>query len=60
MRGSEKQVLISMLDDMINHFTKNRSILAKIYGLYTIETNMFAPVDIIIMENTMSSIKKQN
>ena len=60
MRGSEKQVLLSMLDDMIQHFSENKSILAKIYGLYTIKTNKFAPVDIIIMENTMSKIKRHN
>ena len=54
MRGTEKAVLSSILDDLIKHFekTKNKSLLAKIYGMFTIKTNVFHKVDIIIMENT--------
>lgn len=54
LRGKEKEVLISMLDDMIIHFkrTENKSFLAKIYALYTIKTNVFRPLDIILMQNT--------
>lgn len=51
MRGTEKKVLINMLDDLIEHFTKtnNDSLLARIYGLYTIKTNVFKSVDVIVM-----------
>ena len=51
LRGKEKRNLINMLDDMIQHFrdTDNKSFLAKIYALYTIKTNVFRPLDIIIM-----------
>ena len=56
MRGSEKKVLLGMLDDLIGHFKKtdNSSILARIYGLFTIKTNVFKSVDVIIMQNTLS------
>ena len=39
---------------MIMHFerTNNKSFLAKIYAIYTIRTNVFRPLDIIIMQNT--------
>ena len=51
MRGSEKQVLLGMLDDMIKHFKEceNKSLLARIYGIFTIKTNVFKKVDVIIM-----------
>ena len=40
-----------MLDDYILHIksTKNKSLLARIYGVYTIKTDGFVPVDIMIM-----------
>lgn len=51
MRGSEKRVLLGMLDDLILHFkkTNNESLLAKIYGVFTINTNVFKSVDVIVM-----------
>lgn len=53
MKGSEKQTLINMLDDLIHHFSVNKgSLLARIYGIFTIESVFFEPVDVIIMKNT--------
>ena len=54
MRDNEKRNMLSMLDDLIIHFekTENKSLLARIYGIFTIKTSVFAPVDFIIMENT--------
>jgi len=51
MRGTEKKVLLSMLDDLIAHFeeTRNQSLLARIYGLFTIKTNVFKSVNVIVM-----------
>ena len=51
MRGSEKKVLLNMLDDMVEHYneTENKSLLARIYGVFTIITNVFKKVDVIIM-----------
>ena len=51
MRGSEKKVLLDMLDDLIKHFVKtnNESLLARIYGVFTIKTNVFKSVDVIVM-----------
>ena len=49
-----------MLPDMIEHFKDNRSLLAKIYGCYTIKTNVFEPVDILVMQNTAKVESKEN
>lgn len=48
------KILLGMLDDMIKHFkdTGNKSLLARIYGMFTIKTKMFAPLNILIMQNT--------
>lgn len=54
LRGNEKLTLINIVDDLIEHLrnTKNKTLLARIYGLYTIKTNMFVDLDVIIMANT--------
>ena len=51
MRGSEKRVLLNMLDDLIAHFKKtdNESLLARIYGVFTIHTDVFKSIDVIVM-----------
>jgi len=48
---SEREVLLKMLDDYIGHIKKsnNNSLMARIYGVFTIKTNYFADVDIMIM-----------
>jgi 1-phosphatidylinositol-4-phosphate 5-kinase len=41
MRGSEKKILLSMLDSYIAHIdsVNNNSLFARIYGVFTIRTN---------------------
>lgn len=44
--------MTSMLDDYITHIeTHKDSFLARIYGIYTIQTQYFKDVDLIIMQN---------
>ena len=54
LRGKEKGILLGMLDDYVKHVKQmgNMSLLARIYGLYTIKSSVFSPLDIIIMQNT--------
>jgi len=54
LKGDEKKILLGMLDQYIEHIsiTKNKSLLARIYGIFTFTTNFFAPLDIIVMQNT--------
>ncbi len=51
IRGKEKGNLLKMLDKMINHFqrNKNKSLITRIYGLFTIKSNVFVDLDVIIM-----------
>ena len=57
----ERGVLIGMLDKYIDHIkkTRNRSLIARIYGLFTIKTNYFESVDILIMQNTANLFHKK-
>lgn len=58
LKDDEKKTLLGMLDSYIHHFkktTKNKSFLAKIYGIFTIHTSQFAPLDFIIQQNTAIS-----
>ena len=51
LQGKEKMELLNMLDNMIEHFedTRNKSLLARIYGVFTIKTSVFDDLDIVIM-----------
>ena len=52
LRGSEKKVFLSMIDDFIQHLevtTQNKSLLARIYGIFTIKSKLLGKVDIIVM-----------
>jgi len=43
--------MLRMLNDYVDHikFTKNRSLLARIYGIYNISCPLINSVDIIVM-----------
>jgi hypothetical protein len=45
---------LHLLDDYIAHIikTNNKSLLARVYGVFTFKTNFFAPIHVMIMENT--------
>jgi 1-phosphatidylinositol-4-phosphate 5-kinase len=62
LRGNEKKQMLDMLDDYIDHIrkTKNKSLLARIYGIFTFKTNYFDPLDIIVMQNTSVLQNKHN
>lgn len=53
--------MMDMIDDFVKHLTENPdSLLGRIYGMFTLTTNTFAPVDFIIMENVYQPIDKNN
>ena len=43
--------MLKILDDMIDHFelVKNKSLIAKIYGVFTIKTNVFDTIHVLLM-----------
>ncbi len=49
----EKNELLSSLDDYINHVksTKNRSLLARIYGVFSLKLPNAPDMDFLIMQN---------
>jgi 1-phosphatidylinositol-4-phosphate 5-kinase len=51
LQGNDKKMMLKILDSYIEHLkqTDNKSLIARVYGIYTIETNYFDPVDIIVM-----------
>ena len=53
--------MVKMIDDYINYFIENgnRSLLARIYGVFSIKTAYFSPVDIIVMQNTFRQFDKK-
>ena len=62
LAGFEKILLLDMLDDYIRHIrsTDNKSLLARIYGVFTIKNNYFADLDVIVMQNTVRMTNKRN
>lgn len=42
-----------MLNDYVDYLEKNpKSLLARIYGIFTVTTKSFMPVSVIVMQNT--------
>ena len=58
----EKNLLTKLLDPLTEHIQslKNESLLARIYGLFTISSNVFASVSIILMQNTVQMANLSN
>lgn len=51
----EKKMFLDVIDDYIVHIRSNPdSLLARIYGIFTIKTKYYSPVDIIIIKNAAS------
>ena len=49
------KLLLNMMDDMIEHFKMNKSLLVRIYGMFTIKTKVFGSIDLVLMENTFKN-----
>jgi 1-phosphatidylinositol-4-phosphate 5-kinase len=62
LNTTEKKILLGMLDDYIEHIvtTENKSLLARIYGLFTIKSDYYLDVNIIVMQNSVQMLKKDN
>lgn len=61
MNSEEKKKMLEMLDAYIDHITatNNESLLARIYGIFSVSTNYFATVNIMIMENTCLKVRRK-
>ena len=53
MSKEERVLMLDMLDDLVEYLEKNnnQSLLARIYGIYTFKTNVFKPMDVLVMQN---------
>lgn len=60
LRGNERKNLLDMLDDLIIHLQKSKSVISRIYGCFTIQTDVFDSVDVIVMENRNILNNKNN
>jgi len=62
MKGEEKKILLRMIDEYVKRIeiSGGNSLLVRMYGLFTLKTNNFAPVDFMIMQNTLMLLKKEN
>ena len=62
LQGNDKKMMLKILDSYIEHLkqTENKSLIARVYGIYTIKTNYFDPVDIIVLQNTSNLSSKTN
>ena len=62
--STERKTLFRILDDFICHVEEmdNQSLIARIYGVFSIKTNIYGSVDIILMQNTsqLSNPKSKN
>lgn len=54
MTTEEIQVMLKILPNYIEHLRKSpNSLIAKIFGIFTIEKEGFGKVNVMLMENTL-------
>lgn len=60
--SNEKNLLLRMLDPMIDYIRKvnNQTLMARVFGLYTIYSREFVPIHLILMENIIRFDNKRN
>jgi hypothetical protein len=51
LNAGELKNLLKMVDPMVEHLknTDNKSVLARIYCVFTIKTNLFSPLSVMVM-----------
>ena len=60
MNKSEQKVLKKALPSYLNHFKKNpKSLIAKIYGIYTVKMEDIREVHILLMGNLFLNVKQK-
>ena len=60
MNTSEQQVLKEALPEYLQHLKKNpKSLIAKIYGIYTVKMEDIREVHILIMGNLFLNVKEK-
>ena len=54
--------MLNILDPFINYIkcSKNNSLIARIYGMFSIKTAKLDPIDFIIMQNTSKLFNESN
>ena len=59
LRGNEKSMLLELVDDYVKHVedTQNQSLLARVYGVYTIKSKLLDKVDVMVMQNTAKLVR---
>jgi 1-phosphatidylinositol-4-phosphate 5-kinase len=59
MRGDELKTFLSMIEGYHSYLVTNReSLLARIYGVYTIKMSHIKPVHLVLMQNCMSILEQ--
>lgn len=54
LRNDEMKTFLNALPDYYRHLVRHgRSLLSRIYGMYTIKMSHLEPVNIVLMQNTM-------
>ena len=62
LTAAEKKLMLKILSSYVDHISRsgNRSLLARIYGVFTIKTSHFPDLDFVIMQNTVKLFNKAN
>jgi 1-phosphatidylinositol-4-phosphate 5-kinase len=61
MKEEEIKVMLKILPNYVEHLRRNpNSLIAKIFGIFTIEKDGFGKVHVMLMENTLQYHNKEN
>ena len=62
LQKEEMRTMLKILDSYIDHIVTldNKSLLVRIYGLFTIENDYFSNIQLLLMENTCQNFHDMN
>ena len=59
LKKQEKLLFFKIIDEYIDHIKNGESLLARIYGIFSIKTELFKSLDIMVMQNTSLILDKK-
>jgi 1-phosphatidylinositol-4-phosphate 5-kinase len=59
---SERKFILRTINKQVRHLRANgnRSLLSRIYGVFTLTTNYFAPLELVLMQNSFNPVFPQS
>ena len=59
MFPEELDIILEQLDQYFDHLEQNKSLLARIYGIFQVQMKGIEPINFLLMANTIKCLNKK-